>query len=398
MDNFDLQKTDGSARAGVLKTRRGDIETPFFFSVATQGVIKGALSVDDLQKMQAPFVLANTYHLHLRPGSELVKKLGGLHEFMKWNGPIITDSGGFQVFSIKRKKITDDGVFFNSHIDGQRFYLDAEKSIEIQNNLGADILMAFDECPPNVPKFHKIRRAVERTTDWAKRSLKKHNDLWPVGTHCNASRPQIFGIIQGGCFPELRQRSLEEITALPFDGFALGGLAVGETAEEMYKVLDEMCPQMPENKPRYLMGVGNPTNLLEAISRGIDMFDCVIPMRNARHGTVFTQNGDIKIKNAKFREDKKVLDEGCKCETCAEKQYSRAYLHHLLRAEEMAAARFLTIHNLHFFHNLMRQVRKKILEGNFEEWKEKMVKKWNIYIIQTYLYLGTSQCFISNIF
>ncbi len=379
MLNFELKKSEGAARAGILKTRRGEVQTPLFFSVATQGVIKGAVSVDDLVKMQAPFVLANTYHLHLRPGSELVRDFGGLHEFMKWDGPIITDSGGFQVFSIKRKKITDEGVFFNSHIDGQRFFIDAEKSIEIQNNLGADILMAFDECPPNVPKFHKIRRAVERTTDWAKRSLDKHNSLWSIETHGNASlqRPQIFGIVQGGCFPELRQRSLEEITAFPFDGFALGGLAVGESTEEMYKVLDEMCPQMPAEKPRYLMGVGMPSNLLEAISRGIDMFDCVMPMRNARHGTVFTWEGDMKIKNARFRDDKKVLDENCTCETCAEKKYSRAYLHHLLRAEEMAGARLLTIHNLHFYHELMRQAREKILDGSFDNWQKEMVKRWS---------------------
>ncbi len=384
MTNFDLQKFCGSARTGILKTRRGDIETPFFFSVATRGVMKGAVTTDDLKNMQAPFVLANTYHLHLRPGSELVKEMGGLHDFMKWDGPILTDSGGFQVFSIKRKKITDDGVYFNSHIDGKRFYIDAEKSIEIQNNLGADILMAFDECPPNVPKFHKIRKAVERTTEWAKRSLDAHRVF--VETHCNVSlqngalhqdRPQIFGIIQGGCFPELRQRSLEEITALDFDGFALGGLAVGETATEMYKVLDQMCPMMPIEKPRYLMGVGTPSNLLESVSRGVDMFDCVMPMRNARHGTVFTWEGMLKIENAQYREDKNVLDPECDCETCTEKGYSRAYLHHLHRAGEMAAARFLTIHNLHFYHSLMRKMRENIVSGKFEGWKDKLIKRWN---------------------
>lgn len=374
MNNFQLLKTNNTARAGILKTRRGEIETPFFFSVATRGTIKAGVTSDDLKKMQAPFVLANTYHLHLRPGSELVKECGGLHEFMKWDGPILTDSGGFQVFSIKRRKITDDGVYFNSHIDGQRFYIDAEKSIEIQNNLGADILMAFDECPPNVPNFHKIRRAVERTTEWAKRSLEAHKKF--VAARYNASdRPQLFGIIQGGSFSDLRQKSLEQILSLDFDGYALGGLAVGETAEVMYTVLDEMCPQMPESKPRYLMGVGTPANLIEAVSRGIDMFDCVMPMRNARHGTVFTLNGVLKIANAQYREDQGVLDPECDCEVCAEKGYSRAYLHHLFRVGEMAAGRFMTIHNLHFYHALMRRMRVEILAGSFEKWKEKALEK-----------------------
>ena len=380
MDNFILKQVSGAARAGILKTRRGDVQTPFFFSVATRGAIKAGVDVDDLKKMQAPFVLANTYHLHLRPTSELIKEQGGLHDFMKWNGPILTDSGGFQVFSIKRKKITDDGVYFNSHIDGQRFYMDAEKSIEIQNNLGADILMAFDECPPNVPKFHKIRRAVERTTEWAKRSLEAHKKYWSsvVGAENFQplrEQPQLFGIIQGGCYPELRKKSLEEITSLSFDGYALGGLAVGETAEEMYKVLDEMCPQMPIEKPRYLMGVGTPSNLIEAVSRGIDMFDCVMPMRNARHGTVFTWDGVMKIANAQYREDKAVLDPECDCEVCGEKGYSRAYLHHLLRVGEQAAGRLLTIHNLHFYHALMRQMRETILDGTFEQWKRAALKK-----------------------
>ncbi len=337
--------------------------------------MKGALSTDDLKKMQAPVVLANTYHLHLRPTSELIKKFGSLHEFMKWDGPILTDSGGFQVFSIKRKKITDEGVFFNSHIDGKRFFIDAEKSIEIQNNLGADIIMAFDECPPNVPKFHKIRKAVERTTDWAERSLAAHFAKFSKDTP-PTQRPQIFGIIQGGCFPELREKSLKEITTMDFDGFAVGGLAVGESNEEMYKVLDEMCHQMPKNKPRYLMGVGTPANLLETISRGIDMFDCVMPMRNARHGTIFTWSGTLKIENARYRDDKNVLDPKCDCEICAEKKYSRAYLHHLHRIGEMLAARFLTIHNLHFYHALMRETRERILDGSFGKWKEEMIEKF----------------------
>lgn len=373
MKYFELKGNDESARAGILNTRRGAVPTPFFFSVATRGTIKAGVTVDDLVQMQAPFVLANTYHLHLRPGSELVKTCGGLHDFMKWEGPILTDSGGFQVFSIKRKKITDEGVYFNSHIDGQRFYIDAEKSIAIQHNLGSDILMAFDECPPNIPNFHKIRRAVERTTDWARRSLEAHRSYWALKK--DQERSQIFGIIQGGCFSALRQQSLEQITALDFDGYALGGLAVGETAEAMYKVLDEMGPQMPPQKPRYLMGVGTPVNLIEAVSRGIDMFDCVMPMRNARHGSVFTWNGVMKLANAPYREDQGVLDPECDCEVCKEKGYSRAYLHHLLRVGELSAGRFLTIHNLHFYHALMRKMREKILEGAFHAWKKEMIER-----------------------
>jgi len=371
--NFELTKTDGKARAGVLHTRRGSVQTPFFFSVATRGAIKAGVSVEDLESMGAPFLLANTYHLHLRPTSERIKKLGGLHEFTKWNGPILTDSGGFQVFSLKQKKITDEGVTFRSHIDGAKIFLDAKKSIQIQHNLDTDILMAFDECPPNVPNFHKIRRAVERTTDWAEQSLKTHFKKYPQKLS-PLKRPQIFGIIQGGCFPELRKRSLEEITAMPFDGFALGGLAVGETAEEMYKVLNEICPQLPVDKPHYLMGVGTPQNLLEAIERGIDMFDCVMPMRNARHGSIFTSRGVLRITNAEFAKDESVLDKDCKCAVC-KKGYSRAYLHHLVRMNEALGARLLTIHNLSFYHQLMRDAREHIVKGDFAKWKKATLKK-----------------------
>jgi queuine tRNA-ribosyltransferase len=371
--NFELLKTDGSARAGVLHTRKGSVETPFFFSVATRGAIKGGVSMEDLEAMGAPFLLANTYHLHLRPTSERIKKLGGLHKFTQWNGPILTDSGGFQVFSLKRKKITDEGVTFRSHIDGEKVFLDAKKSIQIQHNLDADILMAFDECPPNVPKFHPIRRAVERTTEWAKQSLDTHFKKYPQKIS-PLKRPQIFGIIQGGCFPELRKRSLDEITAMPFDGFALGGLAVGETAEEMYKVLDEICPSLPTEKPHYLMGVGTPQNLLEAIERGIDMFDCVMPMRNARHGSIFTSQGVLRITNAEFANDKAVLDKNCQCAVC-QKGHSRAYLHHLARMDEALGARLLTIHNLSFYHQLMRDARAHIVKGDFAKWKKGVLKK-----------------------
>ncbi|MCF7905739.1 tRNA guanosine(34) transglycosylase Tgt [Candidatus Gracilibacteria bacterium] len=371
--NFELKATDGKARAGVLHTRRGEIETPFFLSVATRGAIKAGVSVDDLEAMQAPVVLANTYHLHLRPTSERIKQFGGLHNYMKWDGPILTDSGGFQVFSLKQKKITDDGIWFRSHIDGEKIFLDAETSIHIQHNLEADVLMAFDECPPNVPNFHKIRRAVERTTVWAKRSITAHQKKYPASLS-PTKRPQLFGIVQGGCFSELRTQSLRDITALPFDGFALGGLAVGESTEEMYRVLDEIVPQLPDDKPHYLMGVGTPQNILEAIERGIDMFDCVMPMRNARHGTVFTWQGTLPIENGGFRDDKNVLDENCSCPVCHDKQYSRSYLHHLMRMGEALGSRLLTIHNLSFYHQLMRESRAHILKGNFATWKKKVLK------------------------
>lgn len=373
-ENFEIKKTENRARAAVLKTRRGDIKTPFFMTVSTRGAVKGAVSMDDLHQMNAPVLLCNTYHLALRPGDELIAKAGGLHKFVKWDKPILTDSGGFQVFSLQRKKITDEGVKFRSHIDGAPFFLSPEKSIEIQHNLGADIIMAFDECPPNVPNFHKIRRAVDRTTLWAKRSYEHHFAKFSQKLSAT-ERPQIFGIVQGGSFPELRKRSLKEITAMPFDGFAFGGLAVGEPTEKMYEVLEEFGDKLPADKPRYLMGVGTPQDLLEAISRGIDMFDCVMPMRNARHGTIFTSHGILKIENQKFTDDLSVLDEECQCEVCAGKKYSRAYLRHLLKVGEPLGARLLTIHNLHYFHNLMRTAREKILAGEFEGWKAEVLRE-----------------------
>jgi len=373
--NFDLQAKDGNARAGVFHTRKGSVQTPLFFCVATRAAIKAGVSTDDLKELGCEFVLSNTYHLALRPGPELLEKVGGLHNFMKWDGPIITDSGGFQVFSLKRKKITDEGVTFRSHIDGSKLYVDAEESMRIQHAIGSDVIMAFDECPPNVPKWHKIRRAVERTTAWARRCLDYHwskfdKNLPPT------ERPQLFGIVQGGCYKDLRERSAEEITAMEFDGFAMGGLAVGEPPEEMYKTLTEIVPKLPEDKPHYLMGVGTPTDILEAIERGIDMFDCVLPMRNARHGTVYTSTGKVKITNATMREDTGVLDENCTCKACAG-GYTRAYLHHLMRVDEFLAKRLLTIHNLHFYQWLVKTAREKIVAGEYSAWKQEQLDNWN---------------------
>ncbi|NCP67737.1 tRNA guanosine(34) transglycosylase Tgt [Candidatus Peregrinibacteria bacterium] len=396
--NFDLKSTSGSARAGVLKTRRGEIQTPFFMSVATRAAIKAGVGMEDLEAIKAPVVLCNTYHLHLKPGEDLVERMGGLHGFMKCDKPMLTDSGGFQVFSIKRKKITDDGVWFNSHIDGKRIWIDAERSIDIQHKLGADMIMAFDECPPSKLKnqaeppidpaelkgwkrrqerklYFKIKTAVERTTAWAKRSIEAHAAKYDLALS-PTERPQLFGIVQGGCFKDLRERSLKEITALPFDGFAMGGLAVGEPNEAMYKVLDEIADKLPADKPRYLMGVGSPKDLIEAVGRGIDMFDCVFPARNARHGTAYTWNGELRITNVEFEASKEVLDKHCACPVCQNGQgYARAYLRHLMNVDEELGKRFMTIHNLAFYHDLMRTMRKEILADNFENWKKETLEK-----------------------
>lgn len=394
--NFDLKSVDGEARAGVLHTRRGSVQTPFFMSVATRAAIKAGVGMEDLAAIDAPVVLCNTYHLHLKPGEDLVEKMGGLHEFMKCDKPILTDSGGFQVFSIKRKKITDDGVWFNSHIDGKRIWIDAERSIDIQHKLGADMIMAFDECPPskipvnqerlaelgekayqvrhNKKLYFKIKKAVERTTAWAKRSIDAHAAAYDLSLP-PTQRPQLFGIVQGGCFKDLREQSLTEITALPFDGFAMGGLAVGETNEATYRVLDEIAGKLPADKPRYLMGVGTPRDLIESVARGIDMFDCVFPARNARHGTGYSWKGEFRITNQEFAEDKQVLDPGCACPVCQSgKGYSRGYLRHLMNVDEELGKRFMTIHNLAFYHDLMRTMREQIVAGTFESWKKEMLK------------------------
>lgn len=401
--NFILQATLGRARSGILKTRRGDIETPVFMPVATRSAIKGAVSFEELNDLGAQVCLGNTYHLFLKPGDDLIAKFGGLHEFMKWGKPILTDSGGYQVFSIEKKKITDEGVFFNSHIDGKRFYIDAEKSIDIQHNLEADIIMAFDECPPSKLRmteaesrlkmiemgvtdkkvfeqkqerklYFNIKRAVDRTTQWAARSLAAHWKKYPQ-TLSPVERPQIFGIIQGGCFPDLRKQSLKEITAMPFDGFAMGGLAVGEPPQKMYEVLDNIVGDMPKDKPRYLMGVGTPIDLVNAVARGIDMFDCVLPARNARHGMVYTWEGKLRITNTKWEESKDVMDKNCGCSVCAA-GYSRGYLNHLIKVGEDLGKRYLTIHNLYFYQDLMRTMRQKIEAGEFEKWKDEVLERW----------------------
>lgn len=353
---FEVIATDGAARAGVFHTPHGDIPTPVFAPVGTQATVK-ALMPRDLKDIPAPLILANTYHLHLRPTSELVREMGGLHRFMAWDGPILTDSGGFQVFSLASiNKIDDDGVTFQSHIDGSRHRFTPESSMKIQENLGADIIMAFDECP--VPTDRAIvERAVRRTTAWAQRCREAHSD---------DSTQALFGIIQGGVFPDLRAKSAEEIQAIGFPGYAVGGLAVGESKTEMYRTLDHTVPLMPANKPRYLMGVGEADDLVEAVSRGIDIFDCVMPTRVARHGAALTPEGRVNVKKQAWARDERPIQDGCTCYAC--QNFSRAYIRHLHKAEELLGHTLLSLHNITFLIRHMEQIRSAIIEGRLREY------------------------------
>ena len=359
---FTLIKQDGQARAGVLETAHGIVHTPQFMPVGTQGTVK-AMTTDELRSLGAEILLSNTYHLYLRPGHDIVKKVGGIHNFINWSGPILTDSGGFQVYSLSRlRKINDEGVEFSSHIDGSRHFITPEKSIEIQQTLGADIIMCFDECTPYPATFEYAERSVDLTTQWAKRCKEKHMQ----GTGQQA----LFGIFQGSVFKELRRRSLQEIVDIGFDGYAAGGLSVGEPKELMHEMIHFAGPEMPEDKPRYLMGIGDLVDVLEAVEAGFDMFDCVMPTRNARNGTLFTSMGRISIKRAEFKDDPSPLDPECSCYTC--RNYTRAYLRHLYLAREILSMRLNTIHNLHFYLNFFRLMRQAILKGMFQNFK----KKW----------------------
>ncbi|MBE8163131.1 MAG: tRNA guanosine(34) transglycosylase Tgt [Bdellovibrionaceae bacterium] len=357
--NFRVLSTQGKARTGILTTRRGSIATPVFMPVGTKASVKGVSSEDLRDEVQASIILANTYHLNIRPGEEIIHNLGGLHKFMNWPYPILTDSGGFQVFSLsKLNKITDDGVKFRSHLDGDECFFSPEKSMEIQMALGADIIMAFDVCPPYPCSDKEMQRAMKLTHDWVVRCKKA----------MTAKNSQLFGIIQGGLDTKLRLQSLEKVCAEDLPGYALGGFSVGEPMELMYKVLDEVACQMPDNKPRYLMGVGSPKDLIQSIDKGIDMFDCVYPSRNARNATLFTQKGKINIKRAEFKQDEKALDQTCDCITC--KNYTRAYLRHLYLQKEPLFVRLATIHNLRFYSNLMKKSRIAIEEGYWKKFKE----------------------------
>ena len=370
---FQILKTEGRARRGVFTCAHGTAQTPVFMNVGTQGAIKGAVSSHDLKTLGCQIELSNTYHLHLRPGDGVVRQLGGLHRFMDWDGPILTDSGGFQVFSLSGlRKITEEGVTFASHIDGRRIFMGPEESMQIQSNLGSDIAMAFDECIENPAPFDYVEASCARTYRWLERCVAEHQRL-NRQPGCVNPQQMLFGINQGGTYPELRVRHMEQIAQLPCDGFAIGGLAVGEPTQTMYDIIDAVEPHMPREKPRYLMGVGTPSNIIEGVARGIDFFDCVMPARNARHGKLFTWEGTINIKNEKYKLDDCPIDPACTCPTCA--AFSRAYVRHLLAAGEMLAMRLAVMHNLHFYNELMARIRQALDEGRFEAFRAEYSEK-----------------------
>ncbi|MDF2378710.1 MAG: tRNA guanosine(34) transglycosylase Tgt [Candidatus Gracilibacteria bacterium] len=368
-----LLHTDGKARRGQLKTSHGTIETPFFMTIATVGAIKG-LEPSQVKEVGTQVLLGNTYHLHLKPSSEIVRDAGGLHKFMNWNGPMLTDSGGFQVFSLaKTRKITEEGVRFNSHIDGRRIMLTPEESMRIQMNLGADMIMAFDECKANDEK-RKVAESMELTTRWSKRSLdfvrKTQAESEEMNPHLPTKDQQLFGIVQGAIYEDLRKKSAQDLVSLGFDGYAIGGLSVGEKEDTMYQMVDFTLPFLPEDQPRYLMGVGTPVNIVETVARGVDMFDCVLPTRNARHGYMYTSQGVVNIRNAQYKNDFTPLDPNCECPTCA--NYTRAYLRHLINAKELLSHSLLVRHNVAYYHNLMKRVREAIEEDRFEELRQEV--------------------------
>ncbi len=368
---YKLLKKEGTARRGEFQTVKGTVQTPAFQNVATCGAIKGAVSAYDLKEINCQVQLCNTYHLHVRPGDELVKELGGLNKFTGWDGPILTDSGGFQVFSLaKLRKIQEDGVTFNSHIDGKKIFMSPERSMQIQSNLGSTIAMAFDECVKNPAPYEYAKPSVERTTRWLIRCKEEMERLNSLPDTINKNQ-LLFGINQGCTFDDLRIEHMKEIAELDLDGYAIGGLAVGEPKEDMYRIISAVEPYAPENKIRYLMGVGTPGNILEGVSRGVDLFDCVMPSRNARHGHLFTWNGIINLNNAKYEKDDTPIDSLCNCPTC--RKHSKAYIRHLFKAKEMLAMRLCVIHNLYFYNNLMTRIREELDNGTFSEFKNKYV-------------------------
>ena len=364
---FELLKTEGKARRGVFTCAHGTVQTPVFMNVGTQGAIKGALSAADLEQIGTQVELSNTYHLHLRPGDEIVKQMGGLHKFMTWNGPILTDSGGFQVFSLASlRKIKEEGVYFASHIDGRKIFMGPEESMRIQSNLGSDICMAFDECVENPAPYDYVRQSCDRTYRWLVRCKAENARLNALPDTVNPHQ-MLWGINQGGIFPELRIRNMQQIAALDLPGYAIGGLAVGESTETMYEIIEAVEPHMPADKTRYLMGVGTPSNIIEAVARGVDFFDCVMPARNARHAKLFTWQGAINLKNAKYERDEHPIDPECDCPVC--RRYTRSYLRHLFKAEEMLAMRLSVMHNLYFYNMLMTRIRAAIDEGRFAQFR-----------------------------
>ena len=376
---FQVIKQEGRARRGLFSCAHGgQVQTPVFMNVGTQGAIKGAVSAHDLKELKCQIELSNTYHLHLRPGDGVVRDLGGLHRMMDWQGPILTDSGGFQVFSLAGlRKITEEGVTFASHIDGRRIFMGPEESMRIQSNLGSDIAMAFDECVENPAPYDYVKQSCERTLRWLERCKAEHDRLCAQPDCLNPGQ-MLFGINQGGTYEDLRVWSMEESAKVDCDGYGIGGLAVGEETAVMYRILDVVLPHAPEDKPRYLMGVGTPSNIIEAVWRGVDFFDCVMPARNARHGKLFTWQGTMNIKNERYKLDDRPIDSGCGCPVC--RSFSRAYLRHLFKAEEMLAMRLAVMHNLWFYNTLMERIREALDQGAYgafrEEYSEKLGQRY----------------------
>lgn len=368
MAEYILRKVDGRAKRATFKTVHGTVETPVFMNVGTVGAIKGAVSTDDLHEIGTQIELSNTYHLHVRTGDETIKELGGLHKFMVWDRPILTDSGGFQVYSLADiRKIKEEGVTFRSHIDGHKIFMGPEESMQIQSNLGSTIAMAFDECPNALAEYDYVKNSVDRTYRWLVRCKKKMAELNAREDTINKQQ-LLFGINQGAIYEDIRIDHAKRISELDLDGYAVGGLAVGESHEQMYHILDVVVPYLPQNKPTYLMGVGTPANILEAVDRGIDFFDCVYPSRNGRHGHVYTNKGKRNLFNARYEKDMRPIEEGCQCPAC--RTYSRAYIHHLLKAKEMLGMRLCVLHNLYFYNHLMEQIRDAIDAGEYASFKK----------------------------
>ena len=366
---YQLLKKDGNAKRGELHTVHGVIQTPVFMNVGTVAAIKGAVSTEDLEQIGTQVELSNTYHLHVRPGDTVIKKLGGLHKFMSWDRPILTDSGGFQVFSLAGlRKIKEEGVYFQSHIDGRKIFMGPEESMQIQSNLASTIAMAFDECPSSRADRDYVQRSVERTTRWLSRCKAEMERLNQLPDTINKNQ-LLFGINQGAVFEDIRIEHAQQIAQLDLPGYAIGGLAVGETHEEMYQVIEAVVPYLPQDKPVYLMGVGTPANILEAVDRGVDFFDCVYPSRNGRHGHVYTNHGKLNLFNAKYELDDRPIEEGCGCPAC--RRYSRAYIRHLLKAKEMLGMRLCVLHNLYFYNHMMEEIRDAIDQGCYQEYKKR---------------------------
>ena len=365
---YKIIKEEGRAKRAEFSTVHGTVQTPVFMNVGTVGAIKGAVSTEDLKEIGCQIQLSNTYHLHVRPGDEIVKELGGLHKFMVWDRPILTDSGGFQVFSLaKLRKIKEEGVYFNSHVDGRKIFMGPEQSMQIQSNLASTIAMAFDECPSSLAERSYVQASVDRTTRWLYRCKDELNRLNSLPDTINKEQ-LLFGINQGAVFPDIRIEHAKRISELDLPGYSIGGLAVGEENEVMYNILDEVVPYLPKNKPTYLMGVGTPKDILEGVERGVDFFDCVYPSRNGRHGHLYTNQGTVRLMNAQYEKDPTPIEEGCNCPAC--RRYSKAYIRHLLKAKEMLGMRLCVLHNLYFYNNMMQEIRDSLDAGNFHEYKK----------------------------